>query len=157
MRSHSAVKAKYDHSASARIYEKGSLVWIPCPAIPRGKSPKFHQPWQGQFKVIKKIGDVAYRIQNTQNPKRRVVVHTNRLKRYNTQREDDEFQQQWVIPPSRIEQTKSASRETVRSPKRITDGQAESEPEVEQLSVPPQQDTSPLPLRTKTNVVFTKT
>ena len=144
-------KANDDQSARARIYEKGSLVWLHCPAIPRGKCPKFHQPWQGPFKVVKKIGDVVYRIQHTQTPKdelwytptgSRITIHTQRK---------DEFQQ-WVIPPGWIEQTKSASRENFCSPERTTDGQAESEPEVEQLPSPPQQDTSPLPLR-QSNII----
>ena len=152
VRSHSAVeqrkqKANYDQSARARTYEKGSLVWLHCPAVPRGKSPKFHRPWQGPFKVVKEIGDVIYRIQHTQNPKRRVVVHANRLKKYSTRREDDEFQEQWVTSPSRTEQTKPASRENTSSPETAIGGLAESELEVEELPSQPQQDTSPLPLR----------
>ena len=36
------------------------------PAVPRGKCPpKFHRPWQGPFKIVKKIGSgIPYRIQH---------------------------------------------------------------------------------------------
>ena len=48
-----------------------------------------------------------------------------------------EFQEQWLILPSQVEQTKLASRETVSSPERTSDGKAEGKPELEQLSAPP--------------------
>ena len=84
VRDHSAVeqrkqKANYDQLAQASTFETGCLVWLHCPAVPRGKSPKFHRPWQGPFKVVKKIGSV-YRIQHLQNTRKRLVVHSNRLK-----------------------------------------------------------------------------
>ena len=64
----------------------------------------FHRPWQGPFKVVKKIGNVVYRIQHVQNPRKRVVVHANRLKRYHCQREDEHSQEDWLILPSIEEQ-----------------------------------------------------
>ena len=65
---------------------------------------KFHRPWQGPFKVVKKIWSVVYRIQHVQNPRKRVVVHANRLKRYHCQREDEHSQEHWIILPSMEEQ-----------------------------------------------------
>ena len=46
----------------------------------RGHTKKLHSPWQGPYIVITKIGDVTYRIQAVDNPRRRKVVHFNRLK-----------------------------------------------------------------------------
>ena len=94
VRDHSAVehqkqKANYDRFSRADTFETGSLVLLHCPAVPRGKSRKFYRPWQGPFKVVKKIGSVVYRIQHLQNPRKRLVVHSNRLKRYRSQREDE--------------------------------------------------------------------
>ena len=91
VRDHSAVeqqkqKANYDRFSRADTFETGSLVLLHCPAVPRGKSRKFYRPWQGPFKVVKKIGSVVYRIQHLQNPRKRLVVHSNRLKRYRSQR-----------------------------------------------------------------------
>ena len=100
---HSAVeqqkqKANYDRFSRADTFETGSLVLLHCPAVPRGKSRKFYRPWQGPFKVVKKIGSVVYRIQHLQNPRKRLVIHSNRLKRYRSQREDESVQEEnWVI------------------------------------------------------------
>ena len=75
VRDHSAVeqqkqKANYDRFSRADTFETGSLVLLHCPAVPRGKSRKFYRPWQGPFKVVKKIGSVVYRIQHLQNPRK---------------------------------------------------------------------------------------
>ena len=71
VRDHSAIeqkkqKANYDRFTQENTFENGSLVWLHCPAVPQGKSPKFHHPWQGPFKVVKKIGSVVYRVCKTQ-------------------------------------------------------------------------------------------
>ena len=63
-------------------YQVGDLVWLHCPASPRGRSRKFHRPWQGPFEVVKLINDVVYRIRCCSSPRRRLVVHFNRLKPY---------------------------------------------------------------------------
>ena len=52
VRDHSMVeqkkqKANYDRFTQENTFQNGSLVWLHCPAVPRGKSPKFHHPWQG--------------------------------------------------------------------------------------------------------------
>ena len=71
VRDHSGVgqkkqKANYDRFTQENTFQNGSLVWLHCLAVPRGKSPKFHRPWQGPLKVVKKIGSVVYRIQHVQ-------------------------------------------------------------------------------------------
>ena len=86
VRSHSAVeqrkkKANYDCLATVNTFETGSLALLHYPAVPHWRSPKFHRPWQGPFKVVKKIGSVIYCIQHLQNPRKRLFVHSNRLKK----------------------------------------------------------------------------
>ena len=44
-------KQSYDRHTLAQKYNKGDRVWLHSPAVPRGKSPKFHGPWIGQFVV----------------------------------------------------------------------------------------------------------
>ena len=66
-------------------YRAGDLIWLHCPAIPRGHSRKFHRPWQGPFEVIEVISDVVYRVRRYSSPRQRLVVHFNRLKPYNGQ------------------------------------------------------------------------
>ena len=73
-------KEIYDRKAHGKSYEKGDLVWLHNAAVPKGKSKKFHKPWEGPFRVVKKISDVTYRVQLLSNNRKRVVVHFDRLK-----------------------------------------------------------------------------
>ena len=50
------------------------------PAVPRGRSRKFHRPSKGPFKIVKVLGPTVYRIQDCTHPRRKKVVHFNRLK-----------------------------------------------------------------------------
>ena len=63
-------------------YKEGDFVWLHCPAVPRGKSRKLHRPWKGPFVVTKVLSDVVFRIQHRDPPRKRLVVHFNRLKPY---------------------------------------------------------------------------
>ena len=73
-------KVRYDLRAHGKPFEEGDLVWLHSPATPRGKSRKLHRPWTGPYRVVRKLGDSVYRLQHTQNRRRRPVVHFNRLK-----------------------------------------------------------------------------
>ncbi len=73
-------KNHYDQRSRGNPFETGDLVWIHMPAVPRGKSPKFHCPWSGPYIVKKKINDVLYRVKNVRNPRKTTVVHFDRLK-----------------------------------------------------------------------------
>ena len=44
------------------------------------RQKKLHHPWTGPFKVVSRLSDVTYRIQNVQSRRNRLVVHFNRLK-----------------------------------------------------------------------------
>ena len=56
------------------------LVWLHCPAVPRGKSPKLHRYWQGPYRLVKQISDVLFLLQHRDSRRRRTVVHFDRLK-----------------------------------------------------------------------------
>ena len=43
---HLRQKTLYDRSSHGDPYKAGDLVWLHCPAVPRGKSPKLHCYWQ---------------------------------------------------------------------------------------------------------------
>ena len=96
-------KVYYDQHAKSTNFETGSLVWLHCPAVRRGKSPKFHQPWKGPFQVVKKLGDVIYRIQHMKNLRKRLVVHSNRLKKHTG---DNDHRDDWIVWHE-LEQSKS--------------------------------------------------
>jgi len=46
-------KEVYDQRLEGSPYQVGNLVWLHCPAVPRGRSRKLHRLWQGPFEVIK--------------------------------------------------------------------------------------------------------
>ena len=63
------------------VFEPGQLVWLLVPAIPVGTSAKFARLWRGPFRVIEKLSDVVYRVEDTRQAGRIQVVHVNRLKK----------------------------------------------------------------------------
>ena len=56
------------------------MVWLHSTTIPKGGSKKFHHPWSGPYRVVTKITDNDYRIESSDEKKRTLVVHFNRLK-----------------------------------------------------------------------------
>ena len=75
-------KEIYSKKVHGNQFDQGDLVWLHSPVVPRGQSRKLHCPWTGPFKVVKRLSDAVYRIQDTR-PKRkrsRIVVHFDRLK-----------------------------------------------------------------------------
>ena len=75
-------KELYDCKRHGEFYKAGDLVWLHSPVVPRGASRKLHRPWTGPYKIIKRLADVTYRIQNCngRRRRRRLVVHFDRLK-----------------------------------------------------------------------------
>ena len=56
------------------------MVWLHNAAVARGRSRKFHKLWTDPYRVVKQISEATYRIQLVNNPRKRVVVHFDRLK-----------------------------------------------------------------------------
>ena len=77
---HQRQKAIYDKKAHGRPYEKGDLVWLFSPAVPRGHSRKLHHPWKGPFVVVDKIGITTYKIKPSRNSGKCQIIHFDRLK-----------------------------------------------------------------------------
>ena len=73
-------KELYDRKVHGKLFEAGDLVWLFSPVVPRGCPKKLHRPWTGPFKVVSRLSDVTYRIENVQLRRNRLVVHFNRLK-----------------------------------------------------------------------------
>ena len=72
----------YNKKVHGHHYQVGDYVWVLFPQPPRGKSRKLYRPWSGPFRVVKKLSDVNYRVQECNNRRRRMVIHFNRLKPY---------------------------------------------------------------------------
>lgn len=75
-------KTLYDHKNKGAPFNVGDRVWLHIATVPRGASRKFHRPWQGPYKAVKVLSDVVYRIQKEDSPRKRCVVHFDRLKPY---------------------------------------------------------------------------
>ena len=73
-------KAHYDKRAHGEPYKEGDLVWLHSTVVPRGRARKLHRPWTGPYRVVRKLSDVTYRIQDIQASRRRPIVHFDRLK-----------------------------------------------------------------------------
>jgi ribosomal protein L21E len=73
-------KEYYDREVHGLPYAVGDCVWLHVPSVKRGRSHKFHRPWQGPFRIANKLSDVTYRIQAVGRKRKRLVVHFNRLK-----------------------------------------------------------------------------
>ena len=71
----------YDRYVKGDAYHVNDMVFLHCPAIPRGLSRTFHKPWHGPYRVVKIIGPTVYRIADCTNPRKKKVVNFNRLKR----------------------------------------------------------------------------
>ena len=69
----------YNRKVHGELHKPGSLVWLFNPAVPRGRAKKFHRPWTGPYRILAKLSDSNYSIQNVRNHKKK-VVHFDRLK-----------------------------------------------------------------------------
>ena len=72
-------KETYNKKIHGQKHNSGDLVWLFNPQIPRGTNKKLYRPWSGPHRVLERISDQTYRIENINN-KQKKVVHFNRLK-----------------------------------------------------------------------------
>ena len=77
---HQRQKVFYDQKVYGKPYMPGDLVWLYSPVPQKGTSRKLYHPWTGPFKVVKKVSDVTYRIQQQQGRRTRKIVHFDCLK-----------------------------------------------------------------------------
>ncbi len=113
------MKRYYDVRATGDQLNEGDLVWLYNPQRKKGITPKFQRPWQGPFRILKRINDLVYRIQLKPTTKPR-VVHYNRLWKYHG---DDPSNRS---PGAR---TVPKASETVDEPEEATDRTAEASPD----------------------------
>ncbi|MES9882105.1 MAG: reverse transcriptase domain-containing protein [Sedimenticola sp.] len=74
-------KKVYDKKIHGSPFEKDDTVMIYCPAVKQGLSKKLHKCWDGPWSIVKKISDVIYRVKK-KGARRRMVVHFNRLRKF---------------------------------------------------------------------------
>ena len=57
-------KAIYDKKVHGKLCDPGELVWLYSSATTQGQCRKFHRLWMGPYRIIHKLSDVIYGIQN---------------------------------------------------------------------------------------------
>ena len=75
-------KVLCDRQIGGHPYLVNDHVWLHSPAVPKGPAWKFHQPWQGPFRVVTVLSDAVYCIKRV-GSRQRKLVHYDRLKPYN--------------------------------------------------------------------------
>ena len=78
---HARQKQYYDRKVHGEPYKKGDLVWLHNPTVPPGQSAKLMHPWTGPYRIVERLSEVDYRIQELFGKKTPSVVHFDRLKR----------------------------------------------------------------------------
>ena len=73
-------KEIYDQRVHGKPFEENDLVWLHTKVVPKGVGRKLHRPWSGPFCIIKRISNSIYRLKSLHSPRRRLVVHFDRLK-----------------------------------------------------------------------------
>ena len=69
-----------ERRAHGELFKEGDLVWLYSSAAPRGQSREVHRPWMGPYRIVKKLSEAAYRIQNMRVRRQCLMVRFNRLK-----------------------------------------------------------------------------
>ncbi len=96
-------KTLYDRRIHGAPFRLDDQVWLHSPAVPKGCAKKLHRPWQGPYRIVKVLSEVLFRIQRKDSPRKRLVVHFNRLKPYyETQASSEPLQSPVVPPPSTV-------------------------------------------------------
>ena len=74
---HQRQKDIYDKRVHGKPYKEGDTVWLFDTVVEKGKSKKFHHPWKGPYRVLKKISDCDYLIKSTTGKHTETIVHFN--------------------------------------------------------------------------------
>ena len=56
---HEQQKEHYNQKLHGKPNSVGDLVWLYSPLVAKGKSKKFHYPWLGPYKILKKLSNIS--------------------------------------------------------------------------------------------------
>ena len=74
-------KNYYDKQAKTRDFQVEDTVMLHVPVLKEGQNKKFVKFWKPDFEVCRLIGVVNVELQQKSNPRRKVIVHINRVKK----------------------------------------------------------------------------
>ena len=75
-------KEYHDRNSSNVEFSEGDKVWLFTPATTPGLSPKLSHNWHGPFKILKKLSEVTYKLQDQNNDAKTQTTHVDRMKPY---------------------------------------------------------------------------
>jgi hypothetical protein len=87
-------KRYYDESVHKHVYSVGEWVWYYKPRLQSGKSPKWSRLYSGPFRVVQRLSDITYVIQ--QRPQSQpLIAHIDKLKKY-----EGDIPTDWIDTPN---------------------------------------------------------
>jgi hypothetical protein len=75
------IKEYYDRNATLAPFKEGDAVYLYYPRRKKGISAKLITRWEGPYLVLNVLNDCNARIQSTENPNKKLIVHMDRLAR----------------------------------------------------------------------------
>lgn len=75
-------KEHYDDASKETHYTEGDKIWLYTPVTKPGLSAKLTHHWHGPYKVLTKLSDVTYKLQDPDNKSKTLTSHVNRMKSY---------------------------------------------------------------------------
>jgi transposase InsO family protein len=101
-------KRFYDEAAHRLTFSVGDWVWFYKPRQQTGKYPRWSRYYSGPFRIMKRLGEVNYVIQQ-RSTSAQIVTHVDKLKKYEGPEPDD-----WTVThnTNRVLQTSSNHIET---------------------------------------------
>ena len=77
---HRVQRELYNKKTHGKPYKDGDLVWLHNSAMPPGASRLLANLWTGPYRIVTKLSDLDYKIEEVYGKKPPVIVHFNRLK-----------------------------------------------------------------------------
>ena len=100
---HHRQKLIFDTKIYGPSYKEQDLVLVHSPVVKTGQSTKFISHWSGPYVIRKKINDVNYIVQNSNNGKKSIVLY-DRIKHYN-----NSFKEKRILLPKRTHSDKQVA------------------------------------------------
>ena len=93
----------FDKKIYGPSYKEQDLVLVHSPVVKTGQSTKLKSHWSGPYVITKKINDVNFIVQNSNNGKKS-IVHYDRINHYN-----NSFKEKRILLPTRTPSDKQVA------------------------------------------------
>ena len=73
-------KRLYNKTVHGKPFEEDNLLRLLTTIVPKVLVGKYMRPWSGPFRIVKKLSDSVYQLQNVHSSRHRIIVHFDGLK-----------------------------------------------------------------------------